>query len=84
MGTYAIALKNRDFLDLIKRGGILGSLPLSTLHVCEIKEGTVVSSLACRMSCSSTPVLQRKTGVGKLYKDNLQDQNGLAEGKTLR
>lgn len=33
-------------------------------------EGIVISYLACRMSCSPTPVPQRKTGGGKLYKDN--------------
>lgn len=59
----------------------MGPLALSTLDICELMEGIVISSLTCRMSWSPTPVPQRKTGGGELCKNNLQEQIELAEVK---
>lgn len=44
-------------------------------------EGIVISSLKCRMSCSPTPVPQRKTGGGELGKNNLNLQRSKLPSK---
>ena len=61
MGTYAKALKNRDFLDLIISVKAYWALYLSALYMyVKFMEGIVISSLTCRMSCSPTPVPQKE------------------------